>query len=198
MRDSVLRISASKLVRQADVIICLITHHRLDADFVQQLGVCFANIKAQVGAACARALAMRALSCNKNGYRKFYARDRFPQNIEQPPQVLGDINGIFAPHVIGAAVAATMIARNQQVVWNDLSGKISEYATGFRYWSQSLVGLSGTGTKVQVSALLVRQATVLQSYLDMFYLTGIVLIALCWMPLLLKRPDPNAKPHMGH
>ena len=88
---------------QAEVII---THHRPDADFVQQRGVCFVHIKAQVGAACARALAMRALSCNKNGYRKFYARDRFPQNIEQPPQVLGDMNGVFAPHVIGADVAA--------------------------------------------------------------------------------------------
>ena len=89
--------------RQAEVII---THHRPDADFVNQRGVCFANIKAQVGAACARALAMRALSCNKNGYRKFYARDHFPQYIEQPPQVLGDINGVFAPHIFGAAVVA--------------------------------------------------------------------------------------------
>ena len=73
---------------------------------VNRRGVCFANIKAQVGAACARALAMRALSCNKNGYRKFYARDHFPQYIEQPPQVLGDINGVFAPHIFGAAVVA--------------------------------------------------------------------------------------------
>ena len=71
--------------RQAEVII---THHRPDADFVQQRGVCFANIKAQVGAACARAMAMRALSCTKNGYRKFYARDRRPEYVEQPPQVL--------------------------------------------------------------------------------------------------------------
>ena len=89
--------------RQAEVIIA---HHRPDADFVQQRGVCFANIKAQVGAACARAMAMRALSCTKNGYRKFYARDRRPEYVAQPPQVLGDIHGVFAPHVVGASLAA--------------------------------------------------------------------------------------------
>jgi hypothetical protein len=88
--------------RQAEVIIA---HHRPDADFVQQRGVCFANIKAQVGAACARAMAMRALSCTKNGYRKFYARDRRPEYVEQPPQVLGGANGVFAPHVVGASLA---------------------------------------------------------------------------------------------
>ncbi len=123
--------------------------------------------------------------------------------IGVPDAESGDCSGVFNfarnfSSSIGAAVAATMIARNQQVVWNDLSAKISEYATGFRYWSQSLVGLPNTDTKIQISALLVRQSAVLQSYLDMFYLTGIILIALCWMPLFLKRPDPNAKPHMGH
>ena len=88
--------------RQAEVIIA---HHLPDADFVKQRGVCFANIKAQVGAACARAMA-RALSCTKNGYRKFYACDRRPEYMAQPPQVLGDIHGVFAPDVVGALLAA--------------------------------------------------------------------------------------------
>ena len=50
-------------------------------------------------------MAMRALSCTKNGYRKFYARDRRPEYVEQPPQVLGDIHGVFAPYVVGASLA---------------------------------------------------------------------------------------------
>ena len=89
--------------RQAEVI----ANQRQDADFVQQRGVCFANIKAQVGTACARAMAMRALSCNKNGQRKFYARDCRPQCMEQPPQVLGDMHGVFAHAAVGALLASS-------------------------------------------------------------------------------------------
>lgn len=123
--------------------------------------------------------------------------------IGVPDAESADCSGVFNfarnfSSSIGAAIAATLISRNQQVVWNDLGTKISYYATGFRYWSQNLIGTPFAKVPIQGSALFVRQASILQSYLDMFYLTGIGLIVLCWMPLLLKRPDPNATPHMGH
>jgi len=122
--------------------------------------------------------------------------------IGVPDEQSGDCSGVFNfarnfSSSIGAAVAATLIAQNQQVVWNDLAPKISHYATGFRLFSQGLIGISPSA-EAQMGALLVRKAAILQSYLDMFYLSGIILLLLCWMPLFLKRPDPNAKPHAGH
>ena len=104
--------------RQAEVII---TNHRPDADFVKQRGVCFANIKAQVGVACARAMAMRALSCNpgnKNGQRKFYARDCRPQYVEQPPQVLGDVHGVFSLPTLPLVLCLPRVLESCPCVFN--------------------------------------------------------------------------------
>lgn len=47
--------------RQAEIILI---HHRPDEAYIKILGTCFAAIKSKVGAAAARAMAMRALSCN--------------------------------------------------------------------------------------------------------------------------------------
>lgn len=84
--------------RQAEVII---THHRPDADFNHLLGVCFSSNKAQVGVAVARGMAMRALSCTKDGYRRIRIGNlgAFPGHLEQDLHVLG------GPGVIVAALA---------------------------------------------------------------------------------------------
>ena len=35
--------------------------------------------------------------------------DGRPRNVEQPPQVLGDIHGVFAQHVVGALLAPVVL-----------------------------------------------------------------------------------------
>jgi hypothetical protein len=74
--------------RQAEVIIA---HHRPDDDYVKMLGLCFASIKSKVGAAAARGMAMRALSCNKDGWRRIRSPspNEFPQYVQQDLHILG-------------------------------------------------------------------------------------------------------------
>lgn len=98
---------------------------------------------------------------------------------------------------IGTSVAATVLSRQQQVGWSDLSAHVSDYARGFHNWATNMVGLTAT-TKIQLMAQLISKASMFQSYLDVFYMNGCVLIAISWLPFLLARPDPNATVHMGH
>ena len=64
--DEFVRLLYILAMRQAENIIAF---HRPEVDFKVILGQCFAGFKGQVGAACARAMAMRALSYNTHGRR---------------------------------------------------------------------------------------------------------------------------------
>ena len=64
--DDFVRLLYILAMRQAENIIAF---HRPEVDFKVILGQCFAGFKGQVGAACARAMAMRALSYNTHGRR---------------------------------------------------------------------------------------------------------------------------------
>ena len=68
--DDFVRVLYILAVRQAENIIAF---HRPEADFKIIQGQCFAGFKGQVGAACARAMAMRALSYNSHGRRALAA-----------------------------------------------------------------------------------------------------------------------------
>ena len=72
--------------RQAEVIV---THHRPDSDYRHILAMCFSANRAQVGAAVAKAMAMRALSCMKDGTRRFRARSPDARYLEQDLHILG-------------------------------------------------------------------------------------------------------------
>ena len=64
--DDFVRLLYILAMRQAENIIAF---HQPEVDFKVILGQCFAGFKGQVGAACARAMAMRALSYNAHGRR---------------------------------------------------------------------------------------------------------------------------------
>ena len=64
LEDDFVRLLYILAVRQAENII---TFHWPEVDFKIIQGQCFAGFKGQVGAACARAMAMRALSYNAHG-----------------------------------------------------------------------------------------------------------------------------------
>ena len=72
--------------RQAEVIV---THHRPDSDYRHILAMCFSANRAKVGAAVAKAMAMRALSCMKAGTRRFRARSPDARYLEQDLHILG-------------------------------------------------------------------------------------------------------------
>ena len=79
----------------------IIQHFQPHKDFKVLAGYCFAGIKGRIGAAFARALAYRALSCTKDGRRRHYhaygPRDQASnQRLDLPAQ----------PHVNAPVAAA--------------------------------------------------------------------------------------------
>ena len=98
---------------------------------------------------------------------------------------------------IGTSIAATILSTQQQVVWGDLAAHVSNYARGFHVWSQNLSGLSST-RNAQLISFTVQKGALFQSYLDLYFITGSIILFIFWMPFILKRPNPNAKPVMAH
>ena len=122
--------------------------------------------------------------------------------IGVPENLSGDCSGVFNfsrnfSMSIGTSVAATIISTQQNVVWSDLVVHISDYSRGFHTWSQNLTGLHSTRSVQLISSTIVK-SSLLQSYLDLHFLMGVILLSLFWMPFILKRPNPNAKMVMAH
>ena len=114
----------------------------------------------------------------------------------------GDSSGVFNfarnfSMSIGTSIAATILSSQQQVAWGDLAKHISDYARGFHYWSQNLSGIYSTHN-AQIMAYQIGKASLFQSYLDLYYLSGCIILAIMWMPFILKRPNSNIKPKMVH
>jgi len=82
---------------QAEYIVKYLQPHK---EFKILAGYCFAGIKGRIGAAFARALAYRALSCTKDGLRRHYAA--YGPAIQAANQRL---NLPIVPHSYAAMVA---------------------------------------------------------------------------------------------
>ena len=122
--------------------------------------------------------------------------------IGVPDNLSSDCSGVFNfarnfSMSIGTSIAATILSTQQQVVWGDLAAHVSNYARGFHVWSQNLSGLSST-RNAQLISFTVQKGALFQSYLDLYFITGSIILFIFWMPFILKRPNPNAKPVMAH
>ena len=98
LHDDFVRLQYVIANAQAEYIIQHCLPHK---DFKILAGYCFAGIKGRIGAALARALAYRALSCTKDGRRRHYIayghRDQAAnQRLDLPAQ----------PHVYAPVLAA--------------------------------------------------------------------------------------------
>jgi DHA2 family multidrug resistance protein len=119
-----------------------------------------------------------------------------------PENLSGDCSGVFNfarnfSMSIGTSIAATILSTQQQVVWGDLAQHVSDYARGFHVWSQNLSGLAST-RNAELISYSIQKGALFQSYLDLYYMSGWVIIGIFWMPFILKRPNPKAKPVMAH
>ena len=116
----------------------------------------------------------------------------------------GDSSGVFNfarnfSMSIGTSIAATILSTQQQVVWGDLTSHISDYARGFHIWSQNLFGTT-SAHNAQVMVSQISKASLFQAYIDLYYMSGCIILAIAWMPFMLKRPNANAnvKPNAMH
>lgn len=113
-----------------------------------------------------------------------------------------DSSGVFNffrnfSNSIGTSIAATTLSTQQQVIWNDIAANISEHARGFSYYLHSIPAINKFAL-LNLVIPQIQQNVMLQSYLDLYYASGVILISIMWLPFFLAKPNPNAKPVMGH
>ena len=97
---------------------------------------------------------------------------------------------------IGNSLAATLLSHQLNVSHQDLAANISPYANGYGWWAQNLLGTTDE-IKVVAANMLVTHQSALISYLDVFYWTGSILLWLCWIPFLLKKPNHEKQGLIG-
>lgn len=96
---------------------------------------------------------------------------------------------------IATSLAASVIARQQQVSFHDLAAHISPYVNSFKVWEQKM-GLLPEVMKADLAQSLIIQQSYLISFLDLFYLCGIGLLLFIWIVVCLKAP--KATEAVGH
>lgn len=119
--------------------------------------------------------------------------------IDIPEHLHGDASGVFnffrnIGSSIGTSVASTIISHQMQVTWHDMAGHVSPYSRGYLWWAQNL-GNAPEQTKVNIAQIYVVSQGSLISYLDSFYIFGMSILLILWLPFLLKRSKPDSGAH---
>ncbi len=120
--------------------------------------------------------------------------------IDLPENLYNDASGIFNfcrcfASSIGTSIAATIMAIQQQTSFHDLSTHISPYSRGYAAWSQNLNGLPEE-TQISMAKMSVIAQSSIISFIDVFYICGIAIVILLWLPFILKRPKNITKFHL--
>lgn len=111
-----------------------------------------------------------------------------------------DVSGIFnffrnMASSVGTSLSATIIAHQMQVTYHDMGAQVSPYARGYQTWAQHL------GNTPDAMKAVIAQATVMGqgafvSYLDVYFVTGVIMLCTLWLPFVLKRPTRGAPIHL--
>lgn len=114
---------------------------------------------------------------------------------------MGDMSGSFNffrnfGSSVGTAFVATFISRNQQITYQELSQNISDMNNNFQAWSHAL-GMPYTETVAIAKQQVIHQSSLL-SYINSFYVVGILSIVLAIVPFLLKEPPKDASVPVMH
>ena len=114
---------------------------------------------------------------------------------------LADMSGIFNffrsfGGSVGTAFIATIITRNQQVHYQELSSNISSLNQNFQGWMHNLPAPEITTIAIAKQQI-IKQATLL-SYLNSFYLVGVLSLLLTIVPFFLKEPPKDAPVVIAH
>lgn len=91
---------------------------------------------------------------------------------------------------VGTSVAATVISRQQQVSWNNMSGGISTQNVNFLAWTHHLPMIP-LNLQLQIATIQIRVQSFLIANLDVFYMSLIGTVAILWIPFFLDKPNPD-------
>lgn len=114
---------------------------------------------------------------------------------------MGDMSGSFNffrnfGSSVGTAFVATFISRNQQTTYLELSQNISSLNNNFQNWSHSLP-MPDLATVALAKQQVLHQSSLL-SYINSFYVVGILSLILAIVPFLLKEPPTGAPVAVMH
>lgn len=90
---------------------------------------------------------------------------------------------------IGSSIAASLIARQEQISWHDLTGQISSQAINYLNWSANLA----SGAKLPLAALELQRQAFFIANLDLYHYTMLGSLLLLIVPWLLKMPKQDFK-----
>lgn len=104
---------------------------------------------------------------------------------------MGDMSGSFNffrnfGSSVGTAFVATFISRNQQTTYQELAQNVSYMNDNFQAWTHA-VPMSAQTTIAVAKQQILHQSSLL-SYINSFYVVGILSLALAIIPFLLKEP----------
>lgn len=116
-----------------------------------------------------------------------------------PGELHGDASGVFNffrnfASSVGTSISATIVSHQSQVSYHDLASNVSPYNIGYQNWVQNLNGMPEAST-TQIAHMMVLQQSSIISYLDSFYIVGIGILILCWLPFTLTRPQKGGQVH---
>ncbi len=97
---------------------------------------------------------------------------------------------------VGTAFIATHITRGQQVHYQELSSNISSLNQNFQGWMHNLP--APEITTIAIAKQQIIQQVSLLSYLNSFYLVGVLSLLLTIIPFFLKEPPKDAPTVMAH
>lgn len=112
--------------------------------------------------------------------------------VGMPANMHGDASGVFnffrnIGSSIGTSLASTIISHQSQVTWHDMVEHVSPYARGYAWWRQDF-GPGAEEMPLLAAKLHIMSQGSLISYLDSFYIFGVALLLILWLPLILTKP----------
>lgn len=119
--------------------------------------------------------------------------------IDVPPELRSDASGIFNffrnfSNSVGTSIAATLVSHQGQVSYHDLAGHVSYYERGYLWWSQNIATVPDNAKALLAHVEVMKQSSLI-SYIDSFYISGIAIMFLLWLPLILKQPPKGGEIH---
>lgn len=107
-----------------------------------------------------------------------------------PHEYNSDAAGIFnffrnIGSSIGTSIASTIISRQQQVSWHDLTAHVSFYSLGYQHWFNNHPLINHYAPV----ALLVQQQSFFIANLDLFQYSLLGIFFIIWIPFFLDKPE---------
>lgn len=104
-----------------------------------------------------------------------------------------DASGVFnffrnIGNSVGTSIASTVLSRNEQVSWNDLSSHLTPFSNAVQQMQNGVLQGMSIQKQITVFSQQVQAQAFLIANINLFYLGGIMALFLCLLPMFLDKP----------